>query len=83
MLLKDFLANNQVGENEVILLKHFGAKEPFCCRAVSKLTDYELGLEVLEELPTDNLNSYLYSKDKLNKCAYYLLVEPRKLIINL
>ena len=83
MLLREYLDKEQVGKDEVILLKHSGAKEPFCCRAVSTLTDYELGLEVLDELPTDNLKSYLYNQDKLNKCAYYLLVEPRKVIINL
>lgn len=83
MLLREYLEENQVGKDEVILLKHSGAKEPFCCRLVSKLTVYELNLEVLEELPTDNLKSYLYAQDKLNRCSYYLLVEPRKLIINL
>ena len=74
MLLKDFLANNQVGEDEVILLKHSGAKEPFCCRTVSKLTVYELSLEVLEELPADNIQCSLFSQDKLNRCSLYLIV---------
>ncbi len=74
MLLREYLDENQVGKDEVILLKHSGAKEPFCCRTVLMLTSYELGLEVLEELPTDNIKCDLYRKDVLNLCSYYLIV---------
>jgi hypothetical protein len=74
MLLREYLDKNQVGSDEVILLKHSGAKESFCCRPVSKLTVYELNLEVLEQLPTDNIECSLFSQDKLNRCSLYLIV---------
>lgn len=78
MLLREYLNKNNAYEDDIILLKHKGAKQPFCCRRVFFLTGYELGLEVLEELPTDNIKCDLYRQDILNRCTYYLLVEPLK-----
>ena len=77
MLLREFLANNQISKADVICLKHSGAKQPFCCRSVSKLTDYEMNLEVLEELPVADVKSSYIRQELLDECALYLIVAYR------